>query len=138
MTEKSEISQRKKSVSFRKYRRQSFLKIYLPLVFSILAVVVFIILVGYARPEVISVWSGVSLIFLIVPTLVIGLIVLLILGFGVYGLGRVLSIIHLYFSQLQEAFGKLELQIRKASDGAVKPFIRIRGASAGLRAGMAH
>jgi predicted PurR-regulated permease PerM len=114
------------------HRNQLILQIILPILLVGIIGIILVILSLFAGKEEVSVWSSISLIFLVIPTMVISLVVLLILGFGVYGMSRVLKIIPKYTNQFQEKINKVEMEIRKVSNGVVKPFISIRSAAAGI------
>jgi hypothetical protein len=114
------------------HRNQLIWQIILPILLVVIIAILIVIMSLFAGKEEVSVWSSISLIFLIIPTMVISLVLLLILGFGVYGMSRVLVIVPQYTNRVQEKLIKVEIEIRKVSNGVVRPFISIRSAVAGL------
>jgi predicted PurR-regulated permease PerM len=132
MTEKPEMSGKNITIIKNAHQRQQIWQIFLPFVFVLLIAAIFVILAIFAGTEEVSVWSAISLMFLLIPSMIVSLLVLFFLGVGVYGLGRVMKIIPKYTCQVQQKIKQIETEVRKVSNGVVKPFISIRSQAAGL------
>jgi len=72
-----------------------------------------------------------SLIFLIIPTMVMAFILLAVLVGLVYGMYRFLRLLPPKFFTLQGFFYRIQDRVQKAADKAVEPTIRAKSAGAG-------
>ena len=76
------------------------------------------------------VWADVSLIWLLIPALVIALILLVLIITIIYGMIKLLQILPLYTGKTQDIFARISAGSRKVADGSTKPFFWIKQAGA--------
>lgn len=79
-------------------------------------------------------WSHISLILLIVPTMFIGLIVMIVMAAMIYLLTLLLARTPYFATRLQNIFVLLGIRMEKASRTFAEPFMRLSSFSASLRA----
>lgn len=118
------------------HRRQVFWQIYLPLgaaVILILVTAAGVLLAGIAGNGEVSRWGDVSIIWLILPMLLLTFIAFMALAAIVYVLGQALRILPSYTRQVLEVVLLIGMQVRRGSDAVVEPFIRGHSTSASLR-----
>jgi len=119
----------------RKHRQEVLWQISLPLAAGVLLVmaagagVIFASAAGGAVDR----WASISLIWLIIPTMILTLIFLLVTGVITYGLIRLIGILPVYTRRVQDIFVLVEARLKKAADAAVEPALRAQGFTAGLR-----
>jgi hypothetical protein len=77
-----------------------------------------------------SVWADISLIWLLIPALVIALIFFVLLATIIYGMIKFLQILPLYTGKTQDIFTRISAGTRKVADGSTKPFFWIKQAGA--------
>jgi hypothetical protein len=123
-------------LSYQKHRRQLWLQILLPLLVGlilILAVAVLTGIVAFGESGDAYRWAAISTIWLVIPIMVFGLIVLAILIGIVYLLARTLKVIPPYSSQAQYYVNRGASEVKRFSDMAAKPVLFIEGIMAGLK-----
>jgi hypothetical protein len=115
-------------------RRDVIWQIALPLglaVLAVLVVAVLLILPGGAPYR--SVWADISLIFLIVPALIVGLIILALLGGSIYGLRLGLRELPYLFKRLQDWTAVFTYRASRAAEKVAGVILTTRSAWAGAR-----
>jgi hypothetical protein len=108
------------------HKNQLFSQILIPFLLMaalILAGAIFIISGAEAQ---LGIWSDVSVIWLLAPTLFFALALLVILITTIYGMVKLLQILPRYTGRTQEIFAMLSAGTLKIADGASKPIIWIR------------
>lgn len=118
------------------HRKETFWQIAFPLILGGLAVL------GLAVWAVMAPSGGgntsqaadVSLIFLIVPLLVMAFILLAVLIGLIYGMARLLGFLPQKFYLLQGFFDRIRAGVRKAADKAVEPALQMKSAAASMHA----
>jgi hypothetical protein len=131
---KSELPQN--HLSYQKHRRQLWLQILLPLLAAVLLIVAVAILTGlsvFGEGGDASRWAAISTIWLVIPVMFFGLIVLVILAGIVYLLARALKVIPPYSSQAQYYINRGTSQAKRFSEMAAKPVLFIEGIIASLK-----
>jgi len=120
----------------RRHRREVFWQISVPLTLGGLAVIAAGILAGWstARGSDLSAWSGRSLVFLICPVLIVGLIPLALLGGAVVGVARLTAGLPFFFYKIQNAFDSIRRRSLQLGRGLAAPIIRLRSVPAGWKA----
>jgi hypothetical protein len=81
------------------------------------------ILGGTAHSPLVSQWSAISVIFLVLPMLVVGLVVLVFLFAIVYGLNLLQKNIPAWLQTAQAFVQVARFKIEGAADSVVKPFL---------------
>ena len=116
--------------SYLKHRRQVMRQVVLPVVLSALALVGMIVWVSIATFKQggdVGRWAAVSTIWVIIPTLLGGLVVLAILGGLIYGMARLLKALPYYTGIAQDYVVLARGYIVRGADMAVKPIVALNG-----------
>lgn len=120
----------KESPTIEIHRRQFFWQIILPLLVTLALLVtggVFIAIGGTSQARL---WADISIIWLIVPALILALLVLVLLGFMVYAIARLLKAMPRFTSQAQDIARRVSAGSQKAADATVKPVLWVQQALA--------
>lgn len=116
--------------SYLKHRRQMMRQVVLPVVLSALALVgmvVWISIATFKQGGDVGRWAAISTIWVIIPTLIGGLIVLAILGGLIYGMARLLKALPYYTGIAQDYVVLARGYIVRGADMAVKPIVALNG-----------
>jgi hypothetical protein len=116
------------------HRRQTFYQIYLPLIIFGVLVIFTIILALLADDEAASTWSDISLIFMISLAMVTFVIVTVGLVFLAIYTRRLLKATPYFFFVIQKYTYLVEIRVKRASNVAAEPFLRLNSYIAGVRA----
>lgn len=111
------------------HRRETQKQIYLPLIIGlvvVLAGVVTIIIYGVRAESTLRRWADVSLIWVIIPAMFIGVIIMLVTIGSLYAITRVLGVAPGYFGIVQGYIRQAEARIGQVTDGLVEPVLRVR------------
>jgi hypothetical protein len=121
-------------ITYEAHRRQSFWQIYFPLIIFGVLVIVTIILALLADSEAASKWSDISLIFMISLAMITFVIVIVGLVFLVIYTRRLLKATPYFFFVVQKYTYLVEIRVKRASNIAAEPFLRLNSYIAGVRA----
>lgn len=116
--------------SYLKHRKQVMQKIILPVVLSALILVGIVVWVSYAtfsQGGDVGRWAAISTIWVIIPMLLGGLVVLAILGGLIYGMAKLLGALPYYTGIAQDYVFIARGYIIRAADMAVKPILAVNG-----------
>jgi hypothetical protein len=116
--------------SYQRHRRQNMTEIILPMMISTLLLVGMIVLVSFATFQSngdVSRWAAISTIWIVIPILLAGLIVLAILIGLVYLMARALSGLPHYTGIAQDYVYLAQRYIIRSADMVVKPVIALEG-----------
>lgn len=116
------------------HRRQAFWQIYFPLIIFGVLVVVAIVLALLSESEEASKWSDISLIFMTSLAMVTFVIVIIFLVVSVIYTRRLLKATPYFFFVVQKYTYLVEIRVKRASNIAAEPFLRINSYFAGVRA----
>jgi hypothetical protein len=120
-----------------RHRREVRWQILAPVVgFSVVLLVLAILATGLSSQKA-SVWADISIIFLIIPALLIALITMLIFAAGVYAVTMLLQVLPFHFFRAQNGFFRMNLQVGRLTNKIVEPFFKIHTSNAALR-NLAH
>ncbi|MCL4559401.1 MAG: hypothetical protein M1281_02150 [Chloroflexi bacterium] len=135
MQENFDLSARRPNPQTRRlHLRQTWLQILLPILAAVLIFIALAVLVGLAPNLQVSRYSNISLILLIIPTFLVGMIFLAIMAGGIYAISRLLNAIPPYAHLAQmyiEAFGRA---IKRAADLSASPVISVESIAASIGA----
>ena len=123
-------------ITHAKHRREVFLQITLPMLIGVLlvmAVVAVIIFSGTTTTSDLSRWADVSLIWLILPSLVIALLFLIILSAFIYLITVVLQMTPRYARIIQLYFEIGKYRVGQISTQITEPFVKARSIWAVVR-----
>lgn len=121
-------------VTERKIRREVFWQITIPISVTLFIVTVFAVLAIFLPPMKSSVWADISLIWLIVPALLIVLIMTAITAATVYLIIRLIFILPPSFFKVQNYTRRANFEVDRISEKATKPFFKVAEWQASARA----
>jgi hypothetical protein len=123
--------------SYLRHRKELAWQIILPVTFSALLIVALIVLINVAtfnQGGDVGRWAAISTIWIVIPVMFVGLVLLALLIALVYGMKRLLNIAPTYTGLAQDYIHKVAGYIRRGADLAVKPVLFLDGIGASLRA----
>lgn len=123
--------------SYLLHRKQRNVQIILPVVLSALVFIGMIILVSLAAFKLdgdVGRWAAISTIWIILPMMVAGLILLAILSVLIFLLARALGILPYYTGMAQDTVHRLTGYVVRGADLAVKPVLVVNGWAGTIKA----
>ena len=120
-------------ITHERHRREVFRQITLPLIIALVVIAVLVGLTVTASAAGASRWADISLIWLIMPVLVVSLIFLILLSGITYGLIRLIGVLPRYALQVQDFFVLLHFQIARLNDKITQPVIKLHATSASVK-----
>ena len=115
--------------SYLKHRRDFQLKILLPIILASIAAVVIGVLAGMAASgssTAVSLWADISLIWLIMPVMVMALVIAILMVALVYGMNRLLKVTPHYTGLVQGYALWLEAEVSIWTNKLTHPVVSIR------------
>ena len=118
------------------HKREVFWQITFPLIVGVILVLVLAVLTLFAATGGGSVKQAAdaSLIFLIIPLMIVTVIFTIIFGALAYGIIKLNGMLPFYARQAQDIFMRVRQQVQLGSDKAVEPFLKIRSFFASVEA----
>jgi hypothetical protein len=120
-------------VTHKAHGRQVLWQVTIPLALGVVVVLVLGVLAGMAGEAEASLWADISIIFLLIPTMMVALLFLLVLAGMIYALLRVLQILPRYALIAQNFSYKLERRARSGANRAAEPIFRYHSFVAAMR-----
>lgn len=123
--------------SYLVHRKQRNTQVILPVVLSALLMIGMIVLISFATFNSggdVGRWAAISTIWIIIPLLITGLIVLALLIGGIYLMARALSELPYYTGIAQDYVHKARGYITRGADMAAKPILAINDLVENLKA----
>lgn len=123
--------------SYKRHRREMVWQIILPVALTALLIVVLIVLINIAtfnQGGDVGRWAAVSTIWIVIPVMVAGLILLALLVALVYLMKRLLGITPTYTGMAQDFVHKAAAYIKRGTEMAVKPVLFLDGIGASIKA----
>jgi hypothetical protein len=123
-TMKSKLPFPQDHASYQLHRKQMWTQILLPLLLTILVFIGIIVLTSIAtfrNNGDVARWAAISTIWLVIPVMFAGLIVLAILAAIIYLLARLIGIIPPYSHEAQRIIYRIEGYIKRGTEMVVKP-----------------
>ena len=134
--EKARLSSPPEHPSYLKHRRELWTKILIPMLLAVAVIVAVATLTGIAtfrdNGEV-ERWAAISTIWIVIPIMGAGLLLLLVFIAILYGMARLLALIPTYTGQAQKIVWRIEGAIKRGADMAVKPILALGGIIATLK-----
>ena len=127
-------SRQRNPITHEAHRRQTFWQIYFPLIAFGVFVIVAIVLAILAENEAASKWADISLIYMIAVMIVMFLIIVAVLIVTAYYTTRVIKESPYFFFLVQKYTYIIEIRVKRASNAAVEPILRLNSYIAGARA----
>jgi lysylphosphatidylglycerol synthetase-like protein (DUF2156 family) len=134
--EKAQLPLPAEHPSYQRHRRELWRKIIAPMLVAavlLIALVVWIVLVTFRSNGDVARWAALSTIWLVVPVLFAGLLVLVIVLAMIYGMARLLQLIPPYSGYAQRLVWRAQGYIQRGADLVVKPIFGAEGLIASLR-----
>jgi hypothetical protein len=116
--------------SFQKHRRQLWTQILIPLLVAVAIIVAVPALTGVAafrENGEVARWAAISTIWMVIPIMGAGLLVLIIFIGLIYGMARLLALIPAYTGYAQKIVWRIEGYIRRGTQQAVQPILALEG-----------
>ncbi len=117
----------------KKHRSQAFWQILLPILVVAIILIAVAVLASIAPNNTVFRFSDISIMFLILPTALLGLIVLVVFSGLIYVLAKGLKVLPQYARLAQLYIEKFEAFLQKLSDKSVSPVITLESGLAGMR-----
>jgi hypothetical protein len=121
------------SPSIRSHRRQLAWQIIVPFLVVLALILAVAVLISTRTGSAPRTWADVSAIWLIIPMLALALLILILLGFLIYGVARLLQVTPRYTGKTRDFFSLLSGRTRSMADGTAKPIIWFQQAGAILK-----
>jgi FtsH-binding integral membrane protein len=120
-------------ITRQRHRKEVLWQITFPLLITGLILLAFSILSITMTPEETSVWADISLIWLIMPVMVLTLISLAMLIASIYAVLKLIQVLPVFAFRLQNGLILIRANIRTIADRSVEPVLRINSFSAGIK-----
>ena len=122
--------------SYKRHRREFAWQIILPVALSVLVIVALIVLINIAAFNEggdVARWAAISTIWIVIPIMLAGLVLLALLVVLVYGMKRLLAITPTYTGLAQDYVHKAAGYVKRGADMAVRPVLLLDGLGASVR-----
>lgn len=122
--------------SYQLHRRQLWTQILFPIlgvVLTLAAVIVLISIATFRDGGEVERWAAISTIWIVIPVLAAGLVVLLIFVGLVYGMAKLLAFIPPYSGYAQKMVWRIEGYVRRGADASIKPILAAEGIVATIK-----
>ena len=134
--EKARLPSPAEHPSYQLHRRQLWTQILIPILVVVLLLVALIVLISVATFRdggEVERWAAISTIWIVIPILAAGLVVLLIFVGLVYGMAKLLALIPPYSGYAQKMVWRAEGYVRRWADASVKPVLALDGIVAAIK-----
>jgi hypothetical protein len=122
------------SPSIRENKRQLIWQIVVPILLLAALIIAAAILVVSGGSNQTGVWADVSIIWMLAPLLVFGLLLIAMLAALIYGLVKLTQVTPRYSSSAQNVVASISTKTRKVADGITKPVLWSHQAGAAIKA----
>ena len=116
--------------TIRDHKRQVAWQILAPFLVMAVLIIAGAVLVTTGGAARASTWADVSVIWLLIPALLVAFVFLAVLVTILYGMGKMLQIIPHYTGKAQGIFSRISSGTRRVADGTTKPFFWFKEAGA--------
>jgi hypothetical protein len=114
-------------------KRDYWVWIYLPFLIGVLVFVGIGFLVIRAGFGSASAWADTSLIFMLLPMIILGLVLLVLFGAMIFGIVKLIAMIPEWFLSIRRVFWQAENAVQRSGDIAVRPFTVMKSSWAALQ-----
>ena len=121
-------------ITKQKHRSEVLWQITLPLVIGIVILLTLAVMAGLATSTQASQWADISMIWLIAPTYLVGLITLVVLAGLIYAIIRLILVLPPAAYRLHKSIILFATRINAAQNKIAEPFLRVQVFTASLRA----
>jgi hypothetical protein len=122
--------------SLHRHRRELWTRILLPMLAAVAVIVALAVMTGIAafQPHSeVGRWAAVSTIWIMLPLMAAGILLLIVLIAVIYGMARLLGILPTYTVQAQGIVWRIGETIKRGADMAAKPIFALEGITATLK-----
>jgi membrane protein required for beta-lactamase induction len=116
------------------HTRQVWLQVLIPVAVCALAVIALAVSVSLSGNTQVTRFSDISIILLVLPGLLVGLVVIGIFGLGIFLQARFLRILPSYTALAQMYFDRLSQLVTRLSDRSASPILFFSSKAAGFKA----
>jgi hypothetical protein len=134
MYEEFPFAKERNPVTQQAHRKQVLWQITVPLVIGAVIILILAVLVATGSPQTASLWADISLIWLIIPVMIISLILLALLAGLAYAVIWLVRTIPSYALQAQNFMIMISSQVERLGDMIVEPILRVNAILASLQA----
>ena len=115
-------------------KRQIWLQIWLPFILGVLVLMGIVTGLVLTRAGTTSAWADAALVFLLLPILLVGMIVIVGIGILVYFVGKLARRVPGPLRMADDKMQQVEVIVRRVSGQMVKPFIHLPASWASVQA----
>jgi hypothetical protein len=119
-------------VTHRRHRSEVFWQITLPSVIGIVLIAALAFLATQTTSFQVGVWADISIIWLIMPVMMITLVSLVIMIASIYLSAQLIRILPFYSRRVQEWFSMLAIQVSRIDNIIIEPVLRVHGFRASI------
>ena len=134
--EKARLPSPAEHPSYQKHRRELWTKILLPMLAAVAIIVAVATLTGIAafqEESEVGRWAAISTIWIVLPILAAGLLLLVVFIAVIYGMARLLALVPAYTGYAQRIVWRIEGLVKRGADGAIQPVLALEGVLASLK-----
>jgi len=127
--------------SYQLHRKQMWTQILIPILLSAIIFIAIIVLTSLATfrgDGDVTRWAAISTIWLVLPVMLAGLMLLIILIAIIYLLGRLIGIIPPYSHQAQRFVYQIEGYVRRGTDMLVRPALLVDAIKSQIKKAVEH
>jgi len=124
--------------SVHKHRHDLTWQIIVPIILVGLIIIAGAVFISLGKTGSISLWSDISLIWILLPVLLMAFFTLIILVAAIYGMARLVKATPRFTSRAQELTWQVSRGIQKVAGATAKPFFWLGQAGAAFRALFKH
>jgi hypothetical protein len=134
MNDEFSSSKERNPVTYQSHRKQVLWQITIPLVIGAVIILILAVSVTTGSPQTASLWADVSLVWLIIPVMIVSLILLVFLAGLAYAVIWLVRTIPGYAMQAQNFMIMIVRQVEKLGNVIVEPILRVNAFLASLQA----
>ena len=134
--EKARLPSPAEHPSYKNHRRELWTKILVPMLIAVAIIIAVATLTGIATfrdDGEVGRWAAISIIWLVIPLMAAGLLLLIVFFGIIYGMARLLALIPGYTGQAQRIVWRIEGYVKRGADQAVRPILALDGIVASLK-----
>ena len=134
--EKARLPSLTEHPSYQKHRRELWTKILIPMLVAVAVIVAVATLTGIATFRdggEVERWAAISTIWIVLPIMGAGLLLLIVFIGIIYGMARLLALIPAYTGQAQKIVWRIEGYVRRGADASIKPVLAMEGVIATIK-----
>jgi hypothetical protein len=133
MNDEFSSSKERNPVTYQSHRKQVLWQITIPLVIGAVIILILAVLVTTGSPQTASLWADISLVWLIIPVMIVSLILLVLLAGLAYAVIWLVRTIPGYAMQAQNFMIMIASQVEKLGNVIVEPILRLNAFLASLQ-----